>query len=193
MKRTIFLLIMLLCARSGQSQDTPEVFTLLDGLYIITDQTPVLNAGNVYPITLYQSYPTPLFNFRMKGQGQGLSVRVDPIEVPQLKIGEYTEFDVHVSVLPDAQFSGDRITVALSFDADELDSEQTYPLVIPLTQAAADEIHGESAKTIGTVKVRVRWWAGWENWAYAVASIAIVVALIWQRRRRERPMHKGEA
>ena len=193
MKRTIILLIMLLCARSGQSQDTPEVFTLLDGLYIITDQTPVLNASNVYPITLYQSYPTSLFNFRMKGQGQGLSVRVDPIEVPQLKIGEYTEFDVHVSVLPDARFSDDRTTVELSFDADELVSEQTYPLVIPLTQAAAYEIRGENAKTIGTVKVRVRWWAGWENWAYAVASIAIVAALIWQRRRRERPMHKGEA
>ncbi len=193
MKRTIFLLIMLLCTRSGQSQDTPEVFTLLDGLYIITEPAPVLNAGNVYPITLYQSYPTPLFNFHMKGQGQGLSVRVDPIEVPHLRIGEYYEFNVHVSALPDAQFSGDRTTVELSFDADELDSEQTYPLVIPLTQAAAYEIHGDSAKTIGTVKVRVRWWAGWENWAYAVASIAIVVALIWQRRRRERPTYKREA
>ena len=186
MKRTICLLITLLCARSVQSQDKPEVFTLLDGLYIITEQAPVLNAGNVYRITLYQSYPTPLFNFRMKGEGKGLSVRVDPSDVPRLKIGEYYEFDVHVSPLPDAQFSGDRTTVELSFDADELDSDRTYPLVIPLTQAAADEIDSAASKTIGTVKVRVRWWAGWENWAYALGSIAIVVALIWRRRRRRR-------
>jgi len=195
MKRTICLLIILLCARWGPSQDEPEVFTLLDGLYIITEPAPVLNAGNVYRVTLYQSYPTPLFNFRMKGKGQGLSVRVDPSEVPRLKIGEYYEFDVHVSPLPDAQFNGDRTTVELSFEADELDSDRTYPLVIPLTQAAADEIQSATSKTIGTVKVRVRWWAGWENWAYALGSIAIVVALIWRRlrRRRERPTNKQAA
>ncbi len=184
MTRTICLLAMLLCTRVAQSQDKPEVFTLLDGLYIITEQTPVLNTGNVYRITLYQSYPTPLFNFRIKGQGKGVSVRVDPSETSCLRIGEYYEFDIHVSPLPGTTLSGDRTTVALSFDADELDSDRTYPLVIPLTQAAAREIHDASVQTIGTVTVRVRWWAGWENWAYALASIAIVIALIWQRRRR---------
>ena len=195
MKRTICLFIMLLCVRSGQSQDKPEVFTLLDGLYIITEQAPVLGAGNVYRITLYQSYPMPLFNFRMKGEGEGLSVRIDPSEVSRLKIDKDYEFDVHVSPLPGAQFSGDRTTVELSFDADGLDSDQTYLLVIPFTQAAADEIHSAASKTIGTVKVRVRWWAGWENWAYALGSIAIVVAVIWrrQRRQRERPTSKQAA
>ena len=195
MKQTIcFLcLIMLLCARSARSQDEPEVFTLLDGLYIIAEQAPVLTTGNVYRITLYHSYPTPLFNFRMSGKGEGLSVRADPSEVPCLKIGEYYEFDVHVNPLPDAQFSGDRTTVELSFDADELDSDRTYPLVVPLTRAAADEIHSAASTTIGTVKVRVRWWAGWENWAYALGSIAIVVAVIYRRRRRERPTSKRAA
>jgi len=186
MRQAICLLVVLLGGRLGQAQDEQEVFTLLDGLYTIVDEAPALKAGNVYRITLYQSYPTPLFNFRMEGRGEGLSVRVDPSGVPRLDIGEYYEFDIHVAPLPGAQLSGDRTTVALSFDADELDSDQTYPLVIPLTQAAADEIEGARAKTIGTVKVRVRWWAGWESWAYALASAAIVVALIWQRRRRGR-------
>jgi len=193
MRRAICLLIMLLCVRSAQSQDRPEVFTLLDGLYIITEPAPVLNEGNVYRITLYQSYPTPLFNFRMEGKGKGLSVRVDPREVPRLNIGEYYEFDIHVSPLPEVRFPGDRTTVELSFDADQLDSDRTYPLVIPLTQAAADEIRSAASETIGTVKVRVRWWAGWETWAYALASIAIVVAVIWLRRRRERPCSKRGA
>ncbi len=193
MRRTVWLLMLLLCLRSGQSQEEQEVFTLLDGLYIITDEAPVLEQGNVYRITLYQSYPTPLFNFRIEGKGEGLSVRADPSEVPRLDIGEYREFKIHVSPLPNARFSGERTAVHLSFDADELDSDETYALVIPLTQTAADEISNADSKTIGTVKIRVRWWAGWENWAYALGSVAIVIAVIRQRRRRGRLTGKREA
>ena len=193
MRRTVWLLMLLLCLRSGRSQQEQDVFTLLDGLYIITDETPVLEQGNVYRITLYQSYPTPLFNFRIAGKGGGLSVRAEPDEVPRFDIGEYREFRLHVSPLPDARFSGDRTAVHLSFDADELDSDETYALVIPLTQAAADEIGNADTETIGTVKIRVRWWAGWENWAYALGSVAIVIAVIRQRRRRGRLTGKREA
>jgi len=188
MKRVAYLLLGLFCAtQSATAQDAAEVFTLLDGLYVIAEPAPVLSAGNVYRVPVYQSYPTPLYRFRIDGVCEGLSVRVEPPEVPKLMIGEYREFNIHVAPLPGAELAGDRITVLLSFDADELDSDATWPLVIPLTAAAEKELREADAKTVGTVKVRVRWWAGWEHWVYVLGSIGVIAAVAWRHWRARKP------
>ncbi len=185
MNSPIWPLLGLLCAAqsAAAAAETQEVFTLLDGLYVCGESPALLESGNVYHLTVYHSYPTPLHRFRVDGVREGLTLRVEPPEVPTLKIGEFREFDVHVTPIPNARLAGDRVTVPLSFSADELASDQTWPLVIPLTSAAEQELREADTMPIGSVEVRVRWWAGWETWAYAIGSAVILAALAWRWRR----------
>lgn len=173
-------------AKPLAAAEVSEVFPLLDGLYVSSESPAVLGSGNVYRVTLYHTYPTPLHRFRIGGECEGLSLRVEPPELPAFKIGEFKEFDIHVAPLPNTELTGDRITLPLSFAADELASDRTWPLVIPLTAAAEQELREADLSTIGSVKVRVRWWAGWETWAYALGSAGIVAAVAWRRWRGRR-------
>jgi hypothetical protein len=76
--------------------------------------------------------------------------------------------------------AGDRVAVPLTFSANELASRKSWPLVIPLTAAAEQELRDADALPVGAVEVRVRWWAGWETWAYTAGAAAILAALAWR-------------
>ena len=156
------------------------------------DPPACLGQGNVYRLSVYHSYPTPLHRFRIAGRHAELAIRVEPQEVPSLPISQMVEFTIHVTPPPNARLTGDRAIVPLTFSADELASQKTWPLAIPLTAAAEQELRDADALPIGAVQVRVRWWAGWETWAYAVGSLGILAALAWRwwsrrRRRASRP------
>jgi len=171
-------------AQSVATEETREVYSLLDRLRVCVESPARLGQGNVYRLTVYHSYPTPLHRFRIAGTCAELSLRVEPRELPTLRIGETAELEIHVAPLPNARLTVDRVTVPMTFSADELASDQTWPLVIPLTTAAEQELRDADAVPIGTVEVRVRRWAGWETWAYALGSAGILAALAWRCRTR---------
>jgi len=69
------------------------------------------------------------FTLSRKQKGPDHFFAIEPQELAILKIGEFKEFDDHVALLPNARLEGDRITVPVSFDADELESDQTHPKI----------------------------------------------------------------
>lgn len=178
----IALLLAAFCAEltASPAEEPRDVYPLLDGLYVCADAPACLGHGHVYRVTVYHSYPTPLHRFRIAGAHAELAIRVEPQELPALSIGQTSEFEVHVAPLPNTRLTGDRVTVPLTFSADELASQRPWPLVIPLTAAAEEELRNADALPVGTVEVRVRRWAGWETWAYTAGSAAILAALAWR-------------
>jgi len=188
MSGSAWLLSGLLCAAQAAAvEESREVYSLLDGLYVCVDAPACLGQGNIYRVTINHSYPTPLHRFRIAGSHPELAIRVEPEEVPALRIAETMEFELHVARRPNARLVGDRVTIPLAFLADELASRATWPLVIPLTAAAEAELRDADALPVGTVEVRVRRWAGWETWAYTAGSLAILAALAlrwWSGRHR---------
>jgi hypothetical protein len=189
--------LLLGAAAACAAEKSGEEYLLLDRLYVRV-QGPLarLGQGNRYTLTVYHKYPTPLHHFRIACSHPDIEVRTTPAEVPALNPTEMVDIEVHVAPRPGARLSGDRLKVPLTFLADELASQPTWPLTLPLTPEAEEELRDADVIPIGSVEVRVRPWAGWETWAYTAGSAALLAVLAWRwvrgrRRRAARPSRHG--
>ena len=166
----------------GPGSAATETYTTFEKLsYNVEGPVRAVRDGGEVTVTLYHAYPSALHNVRMNGSSDVLDVSVVPAVVEKLKPTLFQSFTVHVSLKRPVET--DRVVVPLTIRADEFAGEPTIEVTVPLTAAAERAVNEALALPVGEVEIRVQPHSNVAYYAYALATVGILVWLVVRKRR----------
>ncbi len=146
-------------------------------------QVPVKAAAPASEVTLfvYHSYPMPLHDVGATAKSDSLRVTRQPAPMRELDPTGIKSFTF--AVRQDGASDLKQTSLTVTLHAKELPGAKPIEVKVPLTAAAEKELQQQLSVPVGTMEVRVGGWGNQEYVLYLLPMLALLVWMLWRRKR----------